>query len=248
MTKLEPNLSTVRLARYSANAIPRNTPVLADVDDINTHVGFWAPQADFRIPERLSPGFGPFPDLELEAVYEDLVRTFVDYQTRVALRAIARNPSADLVMVYIEQPDGSEHQFLLTDPRQPTEFTNPNSIGAGQDAGKVARYHSYIRVNVDLLVEVYKNSEKIAEGLVRCITGLTRDPGRAKEVVVAPTLGSAQTFSGDTDALSVKLLTRIGTNPDDTKCAGAHASAVGVRAYFDAVGRASRLDAGLEEN
>jgi hypothetical protein len=103
-------------------------------------------------------------------------------------------------------------------------------------------------VNVDLLAEVYKNSEKIAEGLVRCITGLTRDPGRAKEVVVAPTLGSAQTFSGDTDTLSVKLLTRIGTNPDDTKCAGAHASAVGVRAYFDAVGRASRLDAGLEEN
>ena len=71
VSTLEPNLSTVRLARYSANAIPRNTPVLADVDDINTHVGFWAPQADFRIPERLSPGFGPFPDLELEAMYED---------------------------------------------------------------------------------------------------------------------------------------------------------------------------------
>ena len=98
-------------------------------------------------------------------------------------------------------------------------------------------------VKVDLLAEVYKNSEKIAEGLVRCITGLTRDPGRAKEVVVVPTLGSAQTFNGDTDKLSVKLLTRIGTNPDDTKCAGSHASAVGLRAYFDAVGRASRLDA-----
>jgi predicted AlkP superfamily pyrophosphatase or phosphodiesterase len=584
VSKLEPNLSTVRLARYSANAIPRNTPVLADVDDINTHVGFWAPQADFRIPERLSPGFGPFPDLELEAMYENLVRTFVDYQTRVALRAIARNPNADLVMVYIEQPDGSEHQFLLTDPRQPTEFTNPNSIGAGQDAGKVARYRSYIQtaykvaddavqriieavgvdaagkpnsniivvsdhgfetfhtavnlpsfltsqgflasqvraitsgpavnvyislqgrepngtvtkaeyltlqqqvksaleqfvdtnatytlgaaqvpvfdkvyirpvpadlndpsfgrgtsefigqdsgdvfalltvgynfdgtqnavvrrqgdpaggtpvlsvpnfygahgydpllsnmsaiffaagpdirhgtiasvrnvdvaptvarllgvepsslvegralplravntsiylrgagatanpstlfldtapptaatakskdagamkfaggnrpleigswqaapfdfpdsfsvlrslsglrvwlglknsddqgVNVDLLAEVYKNGEKIGEGLVRCVTGLTRDPGRAKEVVVVPTLGSAQTFNGDSDKLSVKLLTRIGTNQDDTKCPGGHASAVGLRAYFDAVGRASRLDAGLDEN
>ena len=103
-------------------------------------------------------------------------------------------------------------------------------------------------VKVDLLAEVYKNSEKIGEGLVRCITGLTRDPGRAKEVVVVPTLGSAQTFNGDTDTLSVKLLTRIGTNADDTKCPGGHASAVGLRAYFDAVGRASRLDAGLEEN
>jgi hypothetical protein len=59
-------------------------------------------------------------------------------------------------------------------------------------------------VNVDLLVEVYKNSEKMPR-LVRCITGLTRDPGRAKEVVVAPTLGSTQTFNGDTDTLSVKL-------------------------------------------
>src|SRR5262245_11981807 len=86
---LAPDLSTVRLARYSANAIPRNAAVLGDVDDINTHVGFWGDQADFRIPERLSPGFGPFPDAELEAMYEDQVRTFVDYQTRVTLRAIA---------------------------------------------------------------------------------------------------------------------------------------------------------------
>jgi hypothetical protein len=50
-----PDLSTVRIARYSANAIPRNLPVITDVDDINTNVGFWAPQPDFRIPERLPP-------------------------------------------------------------------------------------------------------------------------------------------------------------------------------------------------
>jgi hypothetical protein len=37
------------------------------VDDINERVGFWAPQPDFRIPERLSPGFDAFPDEELEA-------------------------------------------------------------------------------------------------------------------------------------------------------------------------------------
>ena len=139
VTMLAPDLSTVRLAWSSANAIPRNTAVLADVDDINAHVGFWAPQPDFRIPERLSPGFAAFPDVELEAIYQDQVRTFVDYQTRLALWAISRNPDADLVMVYIEQPDGSGHQFLLTDPRQPTDFTNPASIGAGQDQGKIAR-------------------------------------------------------------------------------------------------------------
>ena len=144
-TFMAPDLSTVRFTRYSANYIPRNTPVLGDVDDINNHVGFWAPQADFRIPERLSPGYTNFPDKELEAAYEDQAETFVEYQTKVAKRAIARTPGADLVMVYIEQPDGSGHQFTLTDPRQATDPTNPNSIGAGQDRAKVTRYANYLK-------------------------------------------------------------------------------------------------------
>jgi predicted AlkP superfamily pyrophosphatase or phosphodiesterase len=144
VSAMSPDLSTVRLVRYGSNFIPRNAPVIADVDDINNNVGFWRPQADFRIPERLSPGFTSFPDTELEAMYEDMVRTFVVYQSRVAERAILKNPGADLVMVYIEQPDGSGHQFLLTDPRQATNPTDPNTIGANQDSAKVARYRNYI--------------------------------------------------------------------------------------------------------
>jgi hypothetical protein len=144
VTSVAPDLSTVRFARSAANFIPRNGPVLDDVDDINTHVGFWAPSPDFRIPERLSPGFTSFPDLELEAMYEDQVQTFVRYQTQVAQRAIMQSSGADLVMMYIEQPDGSGHQFTLTDPRQASDFTNPASIGAGQDAAKVARYATYL--------------------------------------------------------------------------------------------------------
>ncbi len=140
VTKLAPDLSSVRFMRYSANFIPSTPAVQADVDAINTSVGFWAPQADFRIPERLSPGFEKFPDVELEAAYRDQVKTFVEYQTRVAIEAIKRNPDADLALLYIEQPDGSGHQFTLTDPRQATDFTNPNSIGAGQDPAKVERY------------------------------------------------------------------------------------------------------------
>src|SRR5262249_20693624 len=145
VSALTNDLSTVRLVRYGASFIPRNTPVLAGVDDINNNVGFWRPQADFRIPERLSPGFTNFPDTELEAMFEDMVRTFVRYQTRVAERAIMRNPDADLVMVYIEQPDGSEHQFLLTDPRQATDPRDPTTIGNNQNRAKVARYQSYVR-------------------------------------------------------------------------------------------------------
>lgn len=145
VSQLAADLSVVRFARYGANFIPRNAPVLADVDDINNSIGFWRPQADFRIPERLSPGFTNFPDIEIEAMFEDMVKTFVRYQADIGERAIKTNPDADLVMVYIEQPDGSEHQFLLTDPRQGTNPKDPNSIGAGQDQAKVARYASYIR-------------------------------------------------------------------------------------------------------
>lgn len=145
VSQLAPDLSVVRFARYGANFIPRNAPVLADVDDINNSIGFWRPQADFRIPERLSPGFTDFPDIEIEAMYEDMVKTFVRYQTDIGERAIKNHPDADLVMVYIEQPDGSEHQFLLTDPRQGTNPKDPSSIGAGQDTAKVARYKSYVR-------------------------------------------------------------------------------------------------------
>ena len=58
---LAPDLSTVRIARYAANFIPRNAPVIAAVDDINDHVGFWLPQPDFRIPERHQPRLRTLP-------------------------------------------------------------------------------------------------------------------------------------------------------------------------------------------
>jgi hypothetical protein len=146
VTIMAPDLSVIHVARYAANDIPPNAAVQPDVDDINTHVGFWAPQADFRIPERLSAGFTAFSDAELETLFEDQVRVFVDYQTRVALRAIERNPDIDLLMVYIEQPDGSEHQFLLVDPRQATNPRDPGSIGNNQDPAKLARYAHYVEV------------------------------------------------------------------------------------------------------
>jgi len=47
-------------------------------------------------------------------------------------------------MVYIEQPDGSGHQWLLTDPRQSTDF-GTNAIGANQDPAKKARYAGYLQ-------------------------------------------------------------------------------------------------------
>jgi predicted AlkP superfamily pyrophosphatase or phosphodiesterase len=145
VSTLSPDLAKVNIARYSANFIPRPPAILKDVEDINNNVGFWAPQPDFRIPEKLSPGFDKFSDLELEDIYEDQVRTFVDYQTRVGLRAIQQNPDADLTLLYIEQPDGSGHQFLITDPRQATNPLDPLSIREKQDPAKVERYQGYVR-------------------------------------------------------------------------------------------------------
>ena len=158
VVNLRPNLSQVRFVRYGANFIPQNAAVLGDVADVNDSVGFWAPQPDFRIPERLSPGFSAFTDRELEQVYEDQVKTWTKYQTQLALHAIDQNPDADLLMLYFEQPDGSEHQFLLTDPRQASNPANASSIGAGQDAAKVARYDGYI-----------KNAYRRANGAVEAV-------------------------------------------------------------------------------
>lgn len=145
VTALAPDLSTVHIARSTLNYIPRNTPVLASVDDINNNVGFWDAQADYYFVERLATGISNFSDQELETIYEDQVRNFVDYQTRVALRSISQNPNADLVLVYIEQPDGSEHQFLLIDPRQATNPRDPNTILGGQDQAKVTRYQKNVQ-------------------------------------------------------------------------------------------------------
>jgi hypothetical protein len=181
----------VRFARYGANFIPRNAPVLAAVDDINDNVGFSAPQPDFRIPERLSPGFAGFPDLELEAMYEDQVKTWTRYQIRVAVRAIEENRDADLVMIYFEQPDGSGHQFTLTDPRQPTNPTDNTSIGTpgnppgapGQDQDKIKRYARYLRF-------AYQQASHAVEAVLDAI-GSRHDGEPRRDVFVVSDHGMA---------------------------------------------------------
>src|SRR5438445_3274321 len=82
----------------------------------------------------------------------------------------------------------------------------------------------------------------VTSGLTRCITGVTLNPNLAKEATVAFASFSAVTFNGTSDQLSLKVWTRIGTNPDNTKCAG-HSNAVGLRLYFDAISRLARFDA-----
>src|SRR6266571_348215 len=96
--------------------------------------------------------------------------------------------------------------------------------------------------NFDLLAEIYRNGVLVTSGLTRCITGVTTNPDLAKEATVTVASFSAVTFNGTSDQLSLKVWTRIGTNPDNTKCGG-HSSAAGLRLYFDATSRSARFGA-----
>lgn len=63
----------------------------------------------------------------------------------------------------------------------------------------------------DLRVEAYKNSTLVTSGQSLCITGVTRNPSAAKEVVLGFDPFSAASFNGTSDVLKLKILTRVGT-------------------------------------
>ena len=100
--------------------------------------------------------------------------------------------------------------------------------------------------NFDLRAELLdENRNVVASGLTRCVTGVTRNPALAKEVTV--TWDSfAPVPAEPTDDLALRLSTRIGTNPDGTKCVpgpgGSHSNAVDLRVYYDSTSRLSRFD------
>ena len=90
----------------------------------------------------------------------------------------------------------------------------------------------------------------VASGLRRCITGVTRNPSLAKEAIVNWDAFSAVPLSSG-DMLALRISTRIGTNPDGSKCAGpggSHNNAVGLRLYYDSASRPSRFDATVSPN
>jgi hypothetical protein len=93
----------------------------------------------------------------------------------------------------------------------------------------------------DLRTELYLNDVLISEGQTLCITGVTRNASYAKEVSVS--FGPISDGAYDSgDVLSFKVLTRIGTNPNGSKCSGpggSHNNAVGLRFYYDSTTRAS---------
>jgi hypothetical protein len=96
----------------------------------------------------------------------------------------------------------------------------------------------------DVRVELYQNATLVTAGLTRCVRGLTRAPGRAQEIEVAFNGVPPVELAGG-DVLSFRVLTRVGTNADDTRCTGSgatHGGATGLRLYYDAAGQPSHFD------
>jgi hypothetical protein len=98
--------------------------------------------------------------------------------------------------------------------------------------------------NFDLRAEIFRNGVLVTEAQTLCIIGITRNPSNALESTVSFGSFDPQSFNGTSDTLSLKILTRIGTNPDGTKCGG-HNNAVGLRLYFDATSRISTFGAAI---
>jgi len=93
----------------------------------------------------------------------------------------------------------------------------------------------------DLRVEVYVNDAPVGEGETYCITGLTRNPAQAQEVVLAFAPFTPVTLNGTSDQLKLKISTRIGSNDAGSFCGG-HSNAVGLRLYFDTVSKPARFN------
>jgi hypothetical protein len=102
----------------------------------------------------------------------------------------------------------------------------------------------------DLRAELFVNDQLVAHGEERCVTGVTRNPLRAKEAIVDwDDFDPVSVQPGD--VLTVRLSARIGTTDAGAKCpgpGGSHASATGLRFYYDSSTRPSRLDATINDH
>jgi hypothetical protein len=94
----------------------------------------------------------------------------------------------------------------------------------------------------NLRAELYRDGVLAAAGQSLCITGLASNPQEAKKVSLDldAVPGAPPTASG---ALSIRLLARVGTNPDGTKCSGPSKSG-GLRLYSGTADWPSHLAVG----
>jgi hypothetical protein len=82
------------------------------------------------------------------------------------------------------------------------------------------------------------------------VTSITRNPAMARDVVV-PWNPFTPIEIQPSDQFAMRVSTRIGTDAADKKCAGpggSHVNATGLRLYYDAAARNSRVAATVSPN
>jgi len=95
-------------------------------------------------------------------------------------------------------------------------------------------------VRFDVRAEVLKNGTPVGSGDALCVPGATRDSNRAKSVNIPLAPTSPVVFDGTSDTVSLRLMTRIGTDGAGNSCGG-HSTSVGVRMYFDSLSTAAHV-------
>jgi len=196
-------------------------------------------------------GSTPVEAVSLLAVNEpsllgQLVR-IVNFRLDAGLTSSAETLTANLVTSLVETGAVSPGEVdglvgaVLDQIAQEVLALGPATLWVG------LRNSDDVGTQFDVRAEIYRNQALVTTGETLCITGLAMNPGAAAEVTV-PFGFVAQQVIAAGDVLSLRVLARIGTNPDGSKCkgpGGSHASATGLRLYYDASTRASRFGAGI---
>jgi len=97
-----------------------------------------------------------------------------------------------------------------------------------------------IGAKIDLQTEVLINGTVISTGLTRCISNLTASSSTPVDVSVALGAIPVTSINAATHTLAIRVSARMGTNTNGTAC-GTKSSVTGVRVYFEALTRLSRL-------
>ena len=164
------------------------------------------------------------------------------------------NADEPIALDYNLEFKSANHQTTLYDPG-PYRSSDHDPLVVGLNLSTSIRDTSPARLRLglknsddqgtrfDVRVVLRVNDGIVAEGLTRCVTGITRNPASAKEVTV-PFGPVAPNAMQPGDSVSFEVLTRIGTNPNDSSCGG-HSNAVGLRLYFDAASHPSQFGAAI---
>jgi hypothetical protein len=151
--------------------------------------------------------------------------------------------------------DSTSISFVGGNPWKEIGNWAASPAGSAQTLSGLSDLHAFLGLKnsddqgtqFDFRAEVFKNGVLVGTSTTRCITGVTRNPNLAKEVTAAfDPFAAVPVAVGD--VVSLTQSTRIGTNPDGSKCSGpggSHSSALGLRVYFDAVSRTARFTAAL---